>query len=145
MDWQASIDYVHPDNAGSFRGSAWTAWNPDKPVQPPCTRNEVTKRSMAQLATMAAKKKQKRDKEAELMEEIDKYFIECDKFIEETTTKFSKKPSAIQDLVNHASRLKLHRGPSLQNALVYYKSIEVNQGKNWIDFSAISVYKLTFL
>lgn len=80
------------------------------------------------IPTPASTWASKQDQHQSFQKEIDDYLKKQDEFVKEIAEKYGKKPIAIQSLLARASSFKPTRAPSLHNAKVHAKSLELNEG-----------------
>jgi hypothetical protein len=112
------------DNHGT---TTWAARNPLKDVQSSRRRAKIHLTD-AEKSARDLKCQLKRTHAVELQQDINAFNTERDNRILELARKHSKKPSYIRTLITSATHYKKKRAPSLRNALVHHKSLEVNEG-----------------
>ena len=79
--------------------------------------------------TAAAKQKLNKENATELKLEVSEFFNGRSMEIDRLAKKYNKSVSHIKQLLNNESNYKNSREPSLRNALVHAKSLEINEGK----------------
>lgn len=101
--------------------------NPTKTVQPSCSRARKSLTNAEKLSADARRLLNKKNADA-LQVELDALFLHRKEEVARLSQTFSKSPDFIQRLLNMETNYQKSRAPSLQNALIHYKSEEVNGG-----------------
>jgi hypothetical protein len=109
--------------------TTWASRNPLKDVQPSRVRSRVI-RTDAEKATYEARRQLNKTNAQALQAAIDVFCAERNTKIEQLAKEYGKKAAYIRNLVTNATHYKNTRAPSLKNALVHHKSVEVNSSKS---------------
>jgi hypothetical protein len=112
--------------AGALGTSTWASRNPLKDVQPSRVRIKI-KITDAEKATRNIKRQLNKSNALALRADVDMFCVDRDTRILEMSKKYSKKPSYIRALLTQVSHYKKSRAPSLRNALVHHKTLEINE------------------
>jgi hypothetical protein len=112
---------------GGHSTTTWAIRNPLKDVQTPraCSKKTLTD---AVKAAHDTKRQLNRANAVALQADLNAFTLQCDGRVLELAKRYSKKPSYIQLMLTNMTHYKKSRAPSLQNALIHHKSIEVNEG-----------------
>lgn len=102
--------------------------NPLKDVIPARSRNRP-KLTDAQKISAQAKREINKENATALQAELDDFFEFRGVEIIRLAKKYNKSDVKIKQLLSNDSNYKNTRAPSLRNALVYAKGVEVNEGK----------------
>jgi hypothetical protein len=101
--------------------------NPTKVVHPSRVRPRV-KLSDAQKVSAASKREINKENASALKVEIDAFFDHRDTEISRLAKKFNKSEVKIKQLLSNETNYQKTRAPTLRNALVHAKGIEMNEG-----------------
>jgi hypothetical protein len=110
--------------------TTWASRNPLKDVQLPRVRAPVVVHTDAEKATYDARRQLNKANTQALQAAIDVFCAERNAKIEELAKEFGKKAGYIRGLITNATHYKTTRAPSLKNALIHHKSVEVNTSKS---------------
>jgi hypothetical protein len=103
--------------------------NPSKDAQPARTHSRRTLTSSKKI-THDACRKVLQDNNEEFQEDIALFHKEQDSKIQDLAKKHSKTVNSVHLLLTNATHYKKSHTPTLHNALVHYKSEEVNAGES---------------
>ena len=102
--------------------------NPFKEIIPPRSRHGG-KLTDAQKVSAEAKRAINKENANALQLELDNFFELRDVEITRLAKQYNKSEAKIKQLLSNETAFKKTRAPSLRNALVYAKGLEVNEGK----------------
>jgi hypothetical protein len=108
--------------------TTWATRNPSKDAQPARIRSKGTLTSAEKITRDACRKVLHLNNE-EFQEDIALFKKAQDSKIQDLAKKHSKTVSSVHLLLTNATHYKKSRAPTLHNALVHYKSEEVNAGE----------------
>lgn len=108
--------------------SSLASRNPTRDVIPSRVRPR-DKVSDAAKFTAAAKQKLNKENATKLKLEVSEFFNNRSVEVDRLAKKYNKSVSYIKQLLNNESNYKNLREPSLRNALVHAKTLEINEGK----------------
>ena len=107
--------------------TTWAARNPIRPVLNP--RPAPAPLTAAQKASRATAREQKKANTKRLDDDIKQFTKEQHAKLEEIAHTHNVKVEKVKDLVGASIHYKKSRKPTLHNAILHAKAIEVNQGK----------------
>ena len=117
-----SLPHIIPDT------SSLAARNPTRDVLPKRTRVQL-KRSHAEIVTANARHNLNKANAISLQLEIEEFFNLRDGEILRLAEKYHKSEANIKMLLTGGSKYRNRRAPSLRNALVHAKGLEMNESK----------------
>lgn len=109
--------------------SSLAARNPTRDVIPARLRPRP-KTTNAEKITAEARRQMNRENAAAFHAEIQEIMVARDSEVSRIATKYSKKEVYIKHILNNDTNLHGMRAPSLRNALVHAKGVEMNEGKS---------------
>jgi hypothetical protein len=109
--------------------TTWAARNPTRPILNP--RPAPARLTEAQKASRAIAREQKKANAKRLDDDIKQFTEDQHAKLEEIAKTHNVKVEKVKDLVGASTHYKKSRKPTLHNAIVHAKAMEVNQGK-WL-------------
>jgi len=109
--------------------TTWAARNPTRPILNP--RPAPARLTEAQKASKAIAREQKKANAKRLDDDIKRFTEEQHAKLEEIARTHNIKVEKVKDLVGVSTHYKKSRKPTLHNAILHAKAMEVNQGK-WL-------------
>jgi hypothetical protein len=119
------MDDGNPDDPCLNAQMTWANRNPTMEVQSARPQDKI---STIEQNTQNLGKATKKIKNTQLTADIDTLQLERSAQINALALKHHQKPSHILNILNNSSHYKTTRLPTLQNALVHHKALEVNEG-----------------
>jgi len=110
------------------RDLTFASRNPIKDINPARVRNRQ-KLTDAQKVSADTRREINKENENALRIEFDTFFEFRSDEITRLAKKFNKSEAKIKQLLSNETNQKNTRAPSLRNALVYAKGVEMNEGK----------------
>lgn len=109
-------------------GHTFASRNPFKDINPSRSRHRG-KLTDAQKVSAEAKRAINKENADALRAELDNFFELRDAEITRLAKQFNKSEVKIKQLLSNETTFKNTRAPSLRNALVYAKGVEMNEGE----------------
>jgi hypothetical protein len=119
-------DVVDQEQGGTNGENGWTIRNPMKSVIPSQARKKLTPAERASRALITEANKTAR---AHLMQDIDAFLEDRANKIDDLAVKHSVKQDYIKKLINPTTTYKKQRAPTLPNAIMHIKAVEINEGE----------------
>jgi hypothetical protein len=118
----------HPEVPSTqLDASSFATRNPTKDIIPTRVRHHA-KRTNAETVTANAKRKLNKENANALKIETTQFLNHRDTEISRLAKKFHKSESHMKQLLTNQSNYQYTRAPSLRNALVHAKGLEMNEG-----------------
>ncbi|RDB20088.1 hypothetical protein Hypma_012876 [Hypsizygus marmoreus] len=109
--------------------SNWASRNPSLNIQPARVRLAKNNDDASRRTHLSHKVKNNKANVASVEKEIDAYLMEQQRFIEEIADKYTVDAKIIKKKLINGSTYKTTRAPSLQNAIIHDKTVEMNEGR----------------
>lgn len=113
------------------------SWNPSRPIiQPRQKKNHTNKCSAAAASEVL------QEKWAEFIKDLTDFQDKQQKVIQDLAQKHSRKPQYMEAILVQQSLYKKKRAPNIQNAKVFRKAKELNEGKLSLKMSTLNMTHL---